>query len=335
MARLSWILPLSAWASQAFSRILLASWAPAEVHLLLMLLQGLAILAGFVIGIVALVFMWRRRNWDGRGHSIVGCTLSALTIALNAWAFIGDGAPVQDGYASESISAPSTQAVQATEKTTTPDIQMANDSTDPIFRDLRADSMETRWAAIQKVDKLENVPTNYIPILLELIQLRMDSSTEKNAVVSFGIIHTSTLLLAKAGEPAVPALRELMKKDDTRWNAVEILQRMGDPALSALPELISALDDKNEHVRYFAAKAIMQLGARAADAVPALVKHVDDPHDSARDYSIQAIGKIGTTAESALPALVKATTHQSFLTRKYARDAIEQINKAILDSKTQ
>ena len=89
MAKLSWILPLSAWASQAFSRILLASWAPAEVHLVLMILQGVAILGGFILAIIALIFMLKRKNWDGRGHAIAGCFLSGGTIVLNVWAFIG------------------------------------------------------------------------------------------------------------------------------------------------------------------------------------------------------------------------------------------------------
>ena len=88
-AKLSWILPLLAWASQAAAVMLLAPWrAPAEVFFLLMVFQGLAILGGLLLGIAALVCMWVRKNWLGRGHAIAGCVISGITIAINVLAFV-------------------------------------------------------------------------------------------------------------------------------------------------------------------------------------------------------------------------------------------------------
>jgi len=87
-ARLPWILPLAAWASQIFSMILFGSRAPWAFWLALMILQGLAIIAGLVLGLRALISMAGRRNRQGRRHAIAGCLLSAMTIAIILLAFL-------------------------------------------------------------------------------------------------------------------------------------------------------------------------------------------------------------------------------------------------------
>jgi HEAT repeat protein len=205
----------------------------------------------------------------------------------------------------------------------------AEESREALIKELRNGSLKARLVAIGKVEQMKELPPEFLPVLVELIQYKFDSSSEGAAAFSFVLKHKATLMLANAGEAALPALRQLMKNDDARWKAVEVLQRMGVRALPALPELIDALGDKNGSVRYFAAKAIMQFGPAGKAAVPALIQHINDPHDSAREFSIQALGEIGAAAEPALPALAKVAKHEWSLTQSYAEGAIKQIKEAV------
>ncbi|MBA4387010.1 MAG: hypothetical protein C0404_03455 [Verrucomicrobia bacterium] len=88
IARLSWILPLASWGSQIASNVLLRGWAPGEIFLLLMILQGLALAIGAALGVGAIISMAWRGDWQGRKHAVAGCLLSGITIALIVVAFL-------------------------------------------------------------------------------------------------------------------------------------------------------------------------------------------------------------------------------------------------------
>ncbi|MCA9197818.1 MAG: HEAT repeat domain-containing protein [Planctomycetales bacterium] len=79
--------------------------------------------------------------------------------------------------------------------------------------------------------------------------------------------------LGRIGEPAVPALVQLLEHPDTatRQMATEVLARMGDRAATAVPALTERLRDVDPGVRRSAVRALGQIGPKAADAVPALI----------------------------------------------------------------
>ena len=79
--------------------------------------------------------------------------------------------------------------------------------------------------------------------------------------------------LGRIGEPAVPALVQLLEHPDTatRQMATEVLARMGDRAAAAVPALTQRLRDVDPSVRRSAVRALGQIGPQAANAVPALI----------------------------------------------------------------
>lgn len=133
------------------------------------------------------------------------------------------------------------------------------------------------------------------------------------------------LALISIGEPAVPALKEMAKSDDSgdRLRAVTTLWGMGLQARSAVPELATALSDRDHEVRVTAAMALESIGPAAAPAVRALIKALRDKEGRVRQWSAKALGKIGPAASAAIPALVEASKFDPV--RPAAEEAIRQI----------
>jgi arylsulfatase A-like enzyme len=69
-----------------------------------------------------------------------------------------------------------------------------------------------------------------------------------------------------------------------------------------LPQLITALEDPSEPVRWWAAQGCAMLREKAAPAATALHKRLDDPSGSVQVAAAEALASIGTT-EPALPVL--------------------------------
>jgi len=70
-----------------------------------------------------------------------------------------------------------------------------------------------------------------------------------------------------------------------------------------LPQLIAALDDASEPVRWWAAQGCTMLGARAAPAAAALRRRLTDPSGGVQVAAAEALARVGQ-ADVALPVLV-------------------------------
>ena len=200
-----------------------------------------------------------------------------------------------------------------------------------ILEELNSNVIESQLSALAKLEKMPQLKPVYIPALLGLIESSDNVKGTADAASRYAVVHKASTVLLKSGEVLVPALREMMKNESTRWKSVELLQRIGNAAVPALPELISALSDKNKHIRYLAAKTIMQFGPSAKEAVPALIICITDDHDSVREFSIKALTRIGAESKPALPSLARATNHSDIMTRIYAEDAIKKIERLIVE----
>jgi HEAT repeat protein len=115
--------------------------------------------------------------------------------------------------------------------------------------------------------------------------------------------------LVKIGEPAAPALAELLRTGDTRVRriAAATLWGMGIQGRVAVPELTACLDDPDYQLRAGSAMALQAMGPAAAPAVPALVRALKDHEGIVRQRAAMALGAIGPAASDALPALDEAT----------------------------
>jgi HEAT repeat protein len=135
----------------------------------------------------------------------------------------------------------------------------------------------------------------------------------------------ASLKLIEVGEPAGPALAEMMKSENPahRITAAATLFGMGAKGRAAVPALAEALDDPDLDLRVAAAMALESIGPDAAPAIPALVTALKDKEGIVRQRAVIALGSLGPAAQSAIPALVEAGKWDAV--RGHADEAIARI----------
>ena len=98
-----------------------------------------------------------------------------------------------------------------------------------------------------------------------------------------------------AAAPAVPALRQSLRypySRDARFASAEALGAIGPPAVEAVPDLVEALSDEHDAIRYQSAYALGSIGKPARCAVPVLAGLLWDPERQVRIYAAGAIDVI-------------------------------------------
>jgi HEAT repeat protein len=135
---------------------------------------------------------------------------------------------------------------------------------------------------------------------------------------------TARLKLVALGEPAVPALAELLRSGvpAERAAAANTLWGMGARARAAVPDLAAALADPDPSLRVTVAMALESAGTAAAPAVPALVRALGDRDSRVRQAAVKALGAIGPGARAALPALTRELRRNSW---PEAEEAVRRI----------
>lgn len=114
----------------------------------------------------------------------------------------------------------------------------------------------------------------------------------------------------KNGAVAVPHLIEMLKHDDSavRWQSARTLGKIGEPAVPAVPELMRLTrNDPQPQVREHAAEAMGDIGPAAAAGIPALVAALRDPNARVRRDAVRALGDMGPAAKSVLTDVQTAT----------------------------
>ncbi len=170
---------------------------------------------------------------------------------------------------------------------------------------------------------------------LECIAAGDDARTEEAA-----------LALGRAGDGALPALREMLTSADAdrRWWATRGLAALGSPAARQL--LVAALDDPAPDVRACAAQGLGEL--QAGEAATALAGHLADPDPLVSRIAADGLARIGPAAvphliaalqeggvsaralsiiqpEEAIPALAAALDDPSAIVTYYAEEALERM----------
>jgi HEAT repeat protein len=118
----------------------------------------------------------------------------------------------------------------------------------------------------------------------------------------------ANLELIRIGEPAVPALIDMLRGSDPRLRglAASTLWGMGGKGRAAAPALAETLSDPDPGLRTSSAMALENMGPQAKEAIPALVKALSDPDNRVRQASVKALGAIGPAATPAIPVLTRA-----------------------------
>jgi HEAT repeat protein len=127
-----------------------------------------------------------------------------------------------------------------------------------------------------------------------------DLSVRQDAVQALGMI----------GSPAVPALAEALKDENTaiRLAAADSLCRIGAAARSAAVPLSTALRDPETEVRRQSAQALASIDSKDPAVVQALADALKDGDMEVRRTVSFALGRLGAGARAAVPALRDAFT---------------------------
>lgn len=122
------------------------------------------------------------------------------------------------------------------------------------------------------------------------------------------------LKLLQLGEPAVPALSEMLRSGSApdRIAAANTLWGMGPRARAAVTDLAATLSDPDAELRVAAAMALQNMGEAAAEATPSLAKAVTDHDLRVRQAAVKALGAIGPPAAAALPTLTRVLRRGSW-----------------------
>lgn len=148
-----------------------------------------------------------------------------------------------------------------------------------------------------------------------------------------GVVQLATQALAEIGEPAAPAIDQLIRlsrHDDpeVRRDVLRALAKMGPRASQAVTTLFQVIErDDDERVRAWATSA---LGAAARDtryearAVAELTRALEDP--GIRFSAIVALGRIGPAARVAITSLRRIAAGPRELYAKAAREALVTVD---------
>lgn len=134
-----------------------------------------------------------------------------------------------------------------------------------------------------------------------------------------------TALVAQNTEaPDIEQLKSELRSDDNvkRREASLALRNAGPAAASATPDLIRALDDRDDQVWFNSITALANIGPGAKAAVPTLIDRLrgDGRYSAQRSYrAAYALGKIG---KPALPSLFKALEENDSRIRSGAAKAL-------------
>ena len=122
-------------------------------------------------------------------------------------------------------------------------------------------------------------------------------------------------------------LRAVKNKDDAnaRIEAMVGLQEFGPKAEAAVPDLLDALETKNEDLRINAAITLGKIGKAAVKPVAELLTSKDD---DTKFYAIWTIGWIGPDAKEAVPALRALATDPNKQVREVAAGAVRKVQAA-------
>jgi HEAT repeat protein len=148
-------------------------------------------------------------------------------------------------------------------------------------------------------------------------------ATRQEAAKALGVI----------GQPAVPALAELMKEpdNDIRIAAADALGHSGSDARGALPALEKAMKDPEPQVRQHVAYALaVAVNPGDQSLLPTLINGLQDQDPEVRRQVAMALGRFGPTGKSALSGLNAAfMKEEDGQARRNMKEAIDRIQSDV------
>jgi len=214
-------------------------------------------------------------------------------------------------------------SAQESGKAAQTDVLLGSGQTDALLKDLKAENVDVRRAAANRVLLADRATQEKaLPLLIEILEGDKDGQVRLAVLDSLASLgpaaepaipalvktlktdfggrgseathqdYRSALALSAIGEPAVEGLRGLLgeKKESVRAEVIMSLGRIGPPAKAAVPDLIPLLTDQSERIRREASVALAGIGEAA---IGPLVEAAEGADAIARRMALEGLGRCG------------------------------------------
>src|SRR5262245_8588645 len=187
--------------------------------------------------------------------------------------------------------------------------------------------------AIEALGRIGPAAKSAIPQLMEFLKPKrnLDDSDARAVVRRQAFLGVTKDALVGIGEPAVPAVAELLVSDVAREQAIgaELLARIGPPAKNALPDLERLFkSSKDPVVRIWTAAASVRAGGEEKAPVEFLRATMMGGKAQLDDMAAKALAEIGPPA---LPILMEVLTGKNKRAAASAQIGLRRLGPAALD----
>jgi HEAT repeat protein len=162
-------------------------------------------------------------------------------------------------------------------------------------------------------------PAEALPALLEVfVESRREFEPGEHAI---------TEALIQFGPAAVGPVAEFLqhKRPEVRIKAINLLVRYGKQAQFIVPQLVTAMDDKDDDVALSAAEAVWQM-ERRSEVLPHLVRGLNAKSANSRVRAARNLMHMGAEAKAAVPDLVAACKDRDSAVRREAYRALSLVD---------
>jgi HEAT repeat protein len=139
--------------------------------------------------------------------------------------------------------------------------------------------------------------------------------------------HMIAEALHEFGPAATGPVAELLhhKRSEVRIRAIHALSRFGKQAQGIVPQLVDAMEDKDEDVALSAAEAVWSIDRRP-EVLPHFVRGLKAKSTHNRVRAAQNLMNMGAEAKSAVPDLVAACNDRDSSVRREAYRALSSVD---------
>lgn len=177
---------------------------------------------------------------------------------------------------------------------------------------LKDDDRGVRTAAAQSLGKIGPAAWEALPSLV----LALDDT-------EFSVRSAALRSVAQLGPVGMPALVDMLRNPELRFQAEQSLLQLGPQAKDAVPLLVARLKPADELLSQAATRVLVAIGT---EAVPALLLSLKDKDDSMRQQTARVLGKLGTKAQTSSGALADALADPRLPVRLAAAEALPRVD---------
>jgi HEAT repeat protein len=194
----------------------------------------------------------------------------------------------------------------------------AKDAVPGLLDMLKNGQRYNRGQAAQALVKIAT-PGEALPALLEVFA-EPSREHEHDEHVIAGALH-------ELGPGVAGSVAELLRHEhpEVRMRAIQVISGFGKQAQNTVPQLVDAMNDKDDEVAMCAAEAIWNIDLRP-DVLPHFVRGLKAKTSNTRVRAANGLGRMGAEAKAAVPDLVAACKDRDSSVRREAYRALSSVD---------